>query len=235
MFREVSRSYDFTLWRLTKTQHLEAVLCCYEVVDEEGCRAAIKVKKTLEEKSSGNYVSASKSPLPGVTQEALNYPSNKLWQHMWKAANQGSSEAQHPAFLMFVSCAWRHSLHLAPTKIPDFQRKNGGGQCPTCCWPGFQGTINHQSYQFNGQLSQNLILKASQNDRARPFFRMAIWACYVNSFYIQLHKKRQKSLSMLKAQWTINFHLVVLGWTSGFITGFDLFHRPSTFRELWLL
>ena len=86
---EVSRSYD-SLWRLTETSIELYSLLWFIIV--KGCRALLGSEKTLEEKSSGNYVPASNSPLPGVTQEALNYPSNKLWQHMWKAANQGSSE-----------------------------------------------------------------------------------------------------------------------------------------------
>lgn len=85
---EASRSYD-SLWR-HRNQH-RAVLIAM-IITVKGCRALLGSEKTLEEKSSGNYVQASKSPLPGVTQDALNYPSNKLWQHMWKAANQGSSE-----------------------------------------------------------------------------------------------------------------------------------------------
>lgn len=86
---EVSRSYD-SLWRLTEISIELYSLLWFIIV--RGCGALLGSKKTIEEKSSGNYVQASKSPLPGVTQDALNYPSNKLWQHMWKAANQGSSE-----------------------------------------------------------------------------------------------------------------------------------------------
>ena len=50
---------------------------CYDYYSER-MQSTIRKSKTLEEKSRGNYVQASKSPLPGVTQDALNYPSNKL-------------------------------------------------------------------------------------------------------------------------------------------------------------
>lgn len=57
---EVSRSYD-SLWRLTETSiELYSLLWFITV---KGCRALLGSEKTLEEKSSGNYVPASKKVL----------------------------------------------------------------------------------------------------------------------------------------------------------------------------
>lgn len=44
---------------------------------------------------------ASKSPLPSVTLDMLNFSSKELWQHLWNVIYQGSSLAtQCPGFLM---------------------------------------------------------------------------------------------------------------------------------------
>ena len=81
------------------------------IITVKGCRALLGSEKTLEEKSSGNYVQASKSPLPGVTQDALTPPAVSC-------KDQGSSlETQSPEF--FSGTNHICTVCLPHTKIPD--------------------------------------------------------------------------------------------------------------------
>lgn len=119
------------------------------------------------------------SPLPGVTQEALNYPSNKLWQHMWKTFCLGELRGSTPSILLWAGRGG--ILCLAPTKIPDFQRKSRWSVL-TVLFVKFR---HNHSYQLIDAIQDPQFPKASQkaNLETRPFKDSCLELAMLTLFY----------------------------------------------------
>ena len=82
----------------------------------ERIQSQISKREKACEKSRGNQVQASKSPLPveNVTQDVLTFPSNVLRQHL-RCVHQGSSlETQCLGFLLGSPSVW----HMATFQTP---------------------------------------------------------------------------------------------------------------------